>query len=184
MFPCAKAQFHAVTKTEVIIEKVQEIVLRAGREQGIEPVEVQLVGGGNNRVLRIFIDKPGSPGTPGEDAKPEGVTHADCEFISDYVGTVIDVEDIMPGGSYTLEVSSPGIERKLTTPRDFERHVNKKIKVALREPIDGHNAYEGLLAAFQDNVLILAPERKGKLLGGRVAIPLAAITKANLKFEW
>jgi ribosome maturation factor RimP len=165
--------YSAVSKTDIIIEKVQEIVLRAGRERGIEPVEVQLVGGGNNRVLRIFIDK-----------YPEGVTHSDCEFISDYVGTVVDVEDIIPGGSYTLEVSSPGIDRKLTTPRDFERHLNKKIKVALSEPIDGNNAYEGLLTAFEGNELIIAPERKGKLLGGRVAIPLAKVAKANLKFEW
>jgi ribosome maturation factor RimP len=171
-----------VAKTDDIIKKIEEIVLRAGRERGIEPVEVQLVGGGNNRVLRIYIDRPEAP--PNEDGTPAGVTHADCEFISEYVGTVIDVEDIMPGGSYTLEVSSPGIERKLTTARDFERHINKKIKLALRDPIVGKNAWEGLLTGFQDNTLTLQPERKGKPEGEPIAIPLTNITRANLKFEW
>lgn len=171
-----------MAKTDDIIQKIEEIVLRAGRERGIEPVEVQLVGGGNNRVLRIYIDRPEAP--PNEDGTPAGVTHADCEFISEYVGTVVDVEDLISGGAYTLEVSSPGIERKLTTARDFERHVNKKIKLSLREPIAGKNAWEGLLTAFQDGTLMLQPERKGKPDGEPVAIPLANINKANLKFEW
>jgi len=160
-----------VSKTEAIIAKVEEIVARAGVPEAIEPVEVQLVGGGNNRVLRIFIDKPG------------GVTHGDCQFISEYVGTVLDVEDVIPGGGYTLEVSSPGVERKLTTPRDFERHVDQKVKVVLKTPIDGNTVWEGKLTAFADGVLTVVPERKGQPLEP-VSIPIANISRANLKFEW
>ena len=83
-----------------------------------------MLGGGGSRVLRIFIDKP------------EGVTHADCEFISQNVGTILDVEDVIPGARYTLEVSSPGVERKLTKPREFERFVGQKVKVVLRQPVE------------------------------------------------
>src|SRR5689334_1050343 len=93
--------------------KVLNIAQRVGDSEGIEIVEVQLLGGGGSRVLRIYIDKP------------EGVTHADCENVSHQVGTILDVEDVIPGGKYTLEVSSPGVERKLTKPRDFERFLGK-----------------------------------------------------------
>lgn len=87
-----------------IIERVQEIAERVGADTGLEIVDVQLLGGGTNRVLRIFIDKP------------EGVTHADCEHISQHVGTILDVEDVIPGGRYTLEVSSPGGGAKALAP--------------------------------------------------------------------
>src|SRR5579864_9434892 len=69
---------------EAVIQKVQEIAERVGMSEGIEIVDVQLLGGGRSRVLRIFIDKP------------QGVTHADCEFITQQVGTILDVEDVVP----------------------------------------------------------------------------------------
>ena len=99
-----------------VVEKVREIAERVGASENIEIVDVQLLGGGNSRLLRIFIDKP------------EGVTHADCEFISQNAGTILDVEDVIPGGHYTLEVSSPGVERKLSQPKEFERFSGRKIK--------------------------------------------------------
>ena len=91
-----------MAQREDVIQKVLEIAERSAAREGIEVVDVELAGGGRNRVLRIYIDKPG------------GVTLDDCERISVQVGTVLDVEDVMPGGSYHLEVSSPGVERKLT----------------------------------------------------------------------
>jgi ribosome maturation factor RimP len=150
-----------------IIERVTEIVDRAGRADGIEAVEVQFVGAGKNRVLRIYIDKP------------EGVTHGDCEKISQYVGTILDIEDIVPGGSYTLEVSSPGVDRKLTRPKDFQRFIGRKIKVVLRAPVEGQKTLEGTLSAFDRGVLTLTPAR-----GGPLEIPLENLERANLKFEW
>src|SRR5678816_2706458 len=92
-----------------IVEKVREITERVGADTGLEVVDVQLLGGGGTRVLRIFIDKP------------EGVSHADCEYITQQVGTILDVEDVIPGGRYTMEDSSPGVERKLARPREVER---------------------------------------------------------------
>src|SRR5271157_3298790 len=103
-----------------VASKIEEIAQRVAQPEGLELVEVEVKGGGNSRFVRISIDKP------------EGVTHADCELVSHQVGTILDVEDVVPGGRYTLEVSSPGVERKLTRPRDFERFQGKKIKLALR----------------------------------------------------
>jgi ribosome maturation factor RimP len=150
-----------------IIDKVEEIVIRAGRENGIEPVEVRLVGSGNQRVLRIYIDKPA------------GVTHGDCEMISDYVGTVLDVEDVIPGGRYTLEVSSPGLERPLKQPKDYERYAGREVKVVLREPVEGNKVFEGKLASFAGGVVELQTAK-----GGSVSFPFEQVARAHLKFDW
>ncbi len=152
---------------EDVTAKVQEIAERVGASEGLEIVEVQLLGGGGARVLRIFIDKP------------EGVTHADCEMISQNVGTILDVEDVIPGAHYTLEVSSPGVERKLTKPRDFERFVGQKVKVALRQPVENQKHWMGKLTAFTEGVLTLEPSP-----GRSVQVPFENVEKANLKFEW
>jgi ribosome maturation factor RimP len=152
---------------EAIVEKVTEIARRVAAPEGLEIVEIQLAGGGSSRLLRIYIDKPG------------GVTHGDCEFVSQNVGTILDVEDVMPGGSYTLEVSSPGVERKLTLPKDFERFKGKKAKVILREPVENQRRWEGVLAGVDEGMVTLevGPARS-------VRFDLSKIERANLKFEW
>jgi ribosome maturation factor RimP len=152
---------------EEVTAKVLEIAERVGTSEGLEIVEVQMLGGGAARLLRIFIDKP------------EGVTHADCEMVSQNVGALLDAEDVIPGAHYTLEVSSPGVERKLTKPKDFERFVGKKIKVALREPLENQRHYMGMLTGFAEGILTLEPS-PGKI----VQVPLDQVEKANLKFEW
>ncbi len=150
-----------------VVEKVREIAERAGSGEGIEVVEVHLLGGGGTRVLRIFIDKP------------SGVTHADCEFMSQQVGTILDVEDVIPGGRYTLEISSPGVERKLSKPQDFERFVGQKVKVTLREPVADQRHWNGVLKSFTQGTITLEPAP-----GKQVEIPFDQVEKANLKFEW
>ena len=152
---------------EEVTAKVQEIAERVGASGGLEVVEVQMLGGGGARVLRIFIDKP------------EGVTHADCEMISHNVGTILDETDVIPGAHYTLEVSSPGVERKLSKPRDFERFVGQKVKVALREPVENQKHWMGTLKGFTEGILTLEPSP-----GKSVQFPLEQVEKANLKFEW
>ncbi len=86
---------------------------------------------------------------------------------------------MIPGDAYTLEVSSPGIERRLTKPRDFERVVGQKIKLTTLQPVDGHTSLEGKLEQVADGSLKVevAP-------GNLVQIPLQQVRKANLKFEW
>ncbi len=150
-----------------VVEKITELGERAARGTDIEIAEVQLRGGGNARLLRIYIDKPG------------GVTHGDCELISERLGKLLDEEDAVPGDHYTLEVSSPGVDRKLSRPRDFERVVGQKIRLAIREPIEGQTRFEGKLAQFAEGTLELetAP-------GHVVQVPLEQVQKANLKFEW
>jgi len=150
-----------------ILEKVREIAERVGADTGLEIVDVQLLGGGNNRVLRIFIDKP------------EGVTHADCERISQHVGTILDVEDVVPGGRYTLEVSSPGVERKLSRPREFERFIGQKVKIVLRQPVENQKLWVGALKSFAEGIVTLEPSP-----GKSVQFPLELVERANLKFEW
>jgi ribosome maturation factor RimP len=149
-----------------VASKIEEIAQRVVESEGMELVEVEVKGGGSQRMVRISIDKP------------EGVTHADCELVSQQVGTILDVEDVVPGGHYTLEVSSPGVERKLLKPRDYERFQGKKVKVSLREPIDGRRHWEGTLAGFENSTVTLqAPEKT-------IQFPFEQIQKANLKFEW
>jgi ribosome maturation factor RimP len=156
----------ATRARETVVEKVREIAERVGASEGIEIVDVELLGAGGNRMLRIYIDKP------------EGISHADCERISHDVGTILDVEDVVPGESYTLEVSSPGLERKLSRPRDFERFVGHKVKIVLREPVDNQRRWEGTLAGFASGVITLNAGSKS------IQFDLGQIEKANLKFEW
>lgn len=153
--------------SESIVAKVAEIAGRAGSGEGIEVVEVEFLGGGKNRLLRIYIDKPG------------GVSHADCEFMSQQVGAVLDVEDVVPGAAYKLEVSSPGVERKLVKPGDYERFAGQKIKVLLREPVDNQRRWEGTLVALSEGVVTLEPAP-----GKQIRFPLERVERANLKFEW
>jgi len=156
-----------MAQRESVTQRVLEIAERAASREGIEVVDVELLGGGRNRVLRIFIDKPG------------GVTLDDCELMSTQVGTVLDVEDVIPGGQYQLEVSSPGVERKLTKPREFERFIGHKIKVTLREPVENQSHWVGALTDFRGGIVTLEPSP-----GKTVQFPLETVQKANLKFEW
>ena len=152
---------------EAVASKIEEIAQRVTGSEGMELVEVEVKGGGNQRLVRVYIDKPG------------GVTHADCELVSQQLGTIMDVENVMPGGRYTLEVSSPGLERKLSKPGDYQRFQGKKVKVTLRDAIDGRRHWEGTLAGLEEGsvALEIEPEKT-------IRFPLDQVQKANLKFEW
>ena len=170
---CAQAHFFigkeamAQPNRDALIARITEIAERVGRSEGIDVVEVEFLGGGGSRMLRIYIDKP------------EGVSHGDCELVSHQVGTILDVEDIIPGARYTLEVSSPGVERKLTKPADFERFTGQKAKVVLADEIENQRHWVGTIRSLDGNVVTLEPS-EGKF----VQIPLNKVRKANLKFEW
>jgi ribosome maturation factor RimP len=169
----------AIAKEEVVA-KIAEIAERVADSEGIEIVDVQLLGAGRGRLLRIFIDRPAGDASVD---RPHGVSHADCEFISHQVGTILDIEDVIPGDSYTLEVSSPGLERKLSKAKDFERFVGQKAKVVLREPVENQRSWEGRLAGISQGVVALeiaALEPAGRV----IHFPLEQVQKANLKFDW
>lgn len=141
---------------------IQEIVTA----EGLELVDVELKGGLNHRILRIYIDKPA------------GVTHADCQRVSDQVGIELDVEGLVPG-AYTLEVSSPGLTRKLSGARDFEKSRGRVVKLQTKEPIDGLRSFRGVLAEF-DGQLLTVVHKNGKT----TRIPLLVVSKANLDVDF
>lgn len=157
----------ATAEIDGLIDRITGLGERATRDTGIEIASVEMRGGGKARLLRVYIDKPG------------GVTHGDCELVSERLGRLLDEEDVIPGDSYTLEVSSPGVERSLSKPRDFERVIGQTIRLAVREPINGQTRFEGKLAQFANETLELEIAA-----GERLSIPLQQIQKAKLKFEW
>lgn len=158
------------------LEHVRGIVDRVAGSLALEVVDLEFRGsGGKARMLRICIDKPG------------GVTHDDCANVSREVGTILDVEDAVPGGSYTLEVSSPGLDRRLSRAADFERFTGSRVKLVTRSPIDGNRFFEGRLLEFHDGRLVLDVTPVGKKKGGahppaerKLEIGLAEVEKANL----
>jgi ribosome maturation factor RimP len=166
------------------IEKVREIAERVAGSSGLEVVEVELRGGGKARMLRLVIDRPG------------GVTHEDCASMSREVGTILDVEDVIPGDSYTLEVSSPGLDRKLSKAADFERFVGSRVKLTTYAPVDGERRFEGKLEAFADGKLSLdvspankkskpkAAAAKAEPAAKKIEIDLKNVEKANLVPEF
>lgn len=148
----------------VDLDHVRAIAERVAASLGVEVVEIELRGGGSkSRMLRIFIDKPiglshkkDKPVSLSQEIdKPEGVTHEDCANLSREVSTIIDVEDAVPGGAYVLEVSSPGLDRKLFRPADFERFQGSKVKLTTREPVNGNRHFEGRLEHFEGGRLTL-----------------------------
>ncbi len=155
-------------KREETISKITAIAEQAAAPAGIEIVEVELKGSGRSHLLRIYIDRP------------EGVTHADCELVSRGVSAVLDEEDPIPG-SYELEVSSPGVERKLGKWQDWLRFSGKKVKVVLKEPLMPAEPkhFDGVISRAEDHTVTV------ELTGGReVTFPVEQVDRANLKFEW
>jgi len=147
------------------LEKIRAIAERVTASEGLALVDVELKGGRSQQLLRLYIDKPG------------GVSHADCQLVSEQVGTILDVEDVM-AGSYTLEVSSPGLDRKLTKPREFEYFTGRRARLVLREPLDEQRVLEGLLAG------LAAGRVRLDVGGGRIAeVDLSNIAKARLVAE-
>src|ERR1700686_1250456 len=125
------------------VERVREIAERVALSSGLEVVEVELRGGGKARMLRIVIDKPA------------GVTHEDCVHLSREMSPILDVEDVVPGSSYLLEVSSPGLDRKLLRAADYERFTGSRVKLTTRSPVAGNRHFEGRLESFQNGRLTL-----------------------------
>lgn len=145
--------------------RVREIAGRAAAEHGLELVHAELAGGARTPVVRIFIDKPG------------GVTHEDCSRVSEHVGTVLDVEDFIDS-AYTLEVSSPGLERGLYKRDDYERFAGRPARVKTRGAVGGQRNFRGRILAVEGDAVLFDDKTNG-----RVSIPLAEIAKANLEID-
>lgn len=145
--------------------RVQEIAERVAIDHGLELVHVEVAGPDNKPIVRVFIDKP------------HGVTHDDCSEVSTHMGTILDVEDFIHA-AYTLEVSSPGIERGLYKRADYERFAGSNAKLKTRQPINGQRNFRGRLLGLDGDDLIFDDRTNG-----RVQIPLDLVTKANLEVD-
>jgi ribosome maturation factor RimP len=170
------------------LDRVREIAERVAASSGLEVVDIEFRGSGNARMLRVFLDKPGAAtGDP-----LAGVTHGDCANFSREFGTILDVEDAI-SGSYTLEVSSPGLDRKLTKTAEFARFVGSRMKLMTRNPVNNNRFFEGRLESFKDGLLTLdlsvashKSRRKMKMgattteQGQKIGIEFANVEKANL----
>lgn len=149
----------------VDLEKIRAIAERVVTSEGLTLVDVELKGGRVNPLLRVYIDKP------------EGVSHAHCQLVSEQLSAILDVEDLFPA-SYLLEVSSPGLDRKLVKPRDFEHFAGRRARLVLREAIGQQKVVEGRLAGFEGGRV-----RMDLAEGGRAEFELANISKARLIVE-
>jgi len=164
------------------VDRVREIADRVAASRELEVVEVEILGGGKARMLRVFLDKPAAGNDP-----LAGVTHEDCANFSREFGTILDVEDVMPG-SYTLEVSSPGLDRRLVKAKDFTRFTGSRLKLTTRQAVNNNRHFEGRLESFQDGRLTLdlsiashkSRKKMGEVAGQKIEIEFANVEKANL----
>ena len=148
-----------------IEERVQAIAERVAIDRGLELVHAEVLGPENKPIVRIFIDKPA------------GVTHQDCAAVSLHVGTILDVEDFIHS-AYTLEVSSPGLDRGLYKPADYERFAGSLAKMKTHRPVGGQRNFRGRLLGLQGEEVLFDDRTSGQ-----VRVPLASIAKANLEID-
>ncbi len=167
------------------LEKIRDAAERVARSEGLEVVDVEWKIG-KQRFLRVYIDRV--PSKSGHAAGPEvtadpfpKISHADCERVSQQLSVILDVEELIPGPGYVLEISSPGMDRALKKPEDYERFAGRLAKVWTDQPVENAKYFEGRLHGLENGNVRL--ELKGK--DARVIeIPLPAIRKANLMVEF
>ena len=146
--------------------RLEQCIENVVQGQGYEFVEMEFRGAGKTALLRVFIDKPG------------GVSHSDCELVSEQVGTVLDVEDLIPS-SFTLEVSSPGLDRRLVRPDDYTRFAGKLARIQTRFALQHQKVFRGRLKGVQDGKILLETPA-----GGMLEIPVDVVAESRLEVDW
>jgi|SRR5262245_20253201 len=156
-----------------LIEQIRSMAGRVASSYGLEIFDVQYRREAAGMVLRIQIDRPGPAATA-----EESVSVDDCANVSRDLGAMLDVEDVVPS-AYTLEVSSPGLDRPLRKADDYRRFAGRRAKLVMREAVDGETFFRGTIGGVDDgHVLIDADDQK------RHRVPLSLITRANLEVEF
>jgi len=150
------------------LEQIRQLAQRVTDSEGLELLAVEWSGSPRQGMLRLIIDRP-----------ERGVGHQDCQTVSEQVGTLLEVEDLMPG-PYLLEVASPGLDRQLYKPADYERFQGRRVKVRLKRrlPDLGGRRFTGSLAGVAEGVVIFEVE------GRTLRIPYENIDRANLIAEF
>lgn len=155
------------------LARIREIAERVAGSFGLEIFDVELKREGRQHVLRVVLDKPGSGATP-----EESVSVEDCANVSRDLDAILDVEDPVPSG-YTLEVSSPGLDRPLRQAADYQRFVGRRAKIVLSEPVGRQTAFAGVLRGLEGDEVLF--ESEGRRL---VRLPLGLISRARLDVEF
>jgi ribosome maturation factor RimP len=152
-------------KTQSIVKQVENLVEPILEEMGYELVDVEYVSIYGRWILRLFVDKEG------------GVTIGDCARISEELGDLIDVKEIIRH-EYNLEVSSPGLDRPLKKEKDLSRALGKRVKIRMTTPLEGRRNFTGVLLRYGDGILHLEVD------GQEVALSWPDVAKANLIYEF
>ena len=148
-----------------VVSRLEELIQPLMEAQGVELVELQYGRPKRGRAtLRLFVDRPG------------GISIEELARISRMVGGLLEVHDVIPG-SYTLEVSSPGLTRALKKPEDYQRYVGRLVRVTTRAPWEGRQVHRGILQGLEDDQVCL---KEGESV---VCIPLSEIAKARLDLD-
>lgn len=198
------------------LEQIRRVADRVAKSQHLEVVDIQFAGGGKQRVLRISIEKDGVErarlaagydsaaadevsGLPGHQGdRPVAldqlawVTHEDCERFSRDFGALLDVEELAPASTYTLEVSSPGLDRELKSPADYQRFLESTVRVQTFDPVEGSRHWQGRLSGVETDRIVLnlaAIDRRSRKKGVALAeksigVAFSNIEKANLVPEF
>src|SRR5437762_13378027 len=140
-----------------VAERIREFAEQVAIDHGVELVHVELIGPEGHPTVRVFIDKPG------------GVTHEDCSDVSNHLGTMLDVEDFIHS-AYTLEVSSPGLERGLYRRADYERFAGQLARLKARQPVNGQRNFRGRIVRLEGDDVVFDDRTNG-----RVRVPFAQI---------
>ena len=156
-----------------VVDRVREVARPVAAGYGLEIFEVQFRREGGGMVLRVLIDRPG-PAARAE----ESVSVEDCAKVSRDLSALLDVEDVV-AAAYTLEVSSPGLDRPLRNFDDYRRFAGRRAKVVMREPVDGQAYFKGRLDGVEAGAVMIVGED-----GRRHRIPVDLITRANLEVEF
>lgn len=155
------------------LERVRELAARVAGARGLDIFDVDLRREGGQQVLRVVVDRPGPAATP-----EESVSIDDCARVAEELGTLLDVEDVIPA-AYTFEVSSPGLDRPLRHADDYRRFAGRWAKIVTTEPVNRQTAFSGRIQGVEGDDVLFESEGKKP-----VRLPLRLIARARLEVEF
>jgi ribosome maturation factor RimP len=148
-----------------VLDKISALARGTAETHGLDLVDVELFRAGRHRMLRVYI------------GKAAGVSVEDCARVSRDLSTLLDADDVLSGDVYTLEVSSPGLDRPFKTIADWRRNLSREVRVTCREPVEGKFQHQGLLTTVDENAVQLASG------GKEIRIPLSQVALAKLEIK-
>ena len=185
--------FISAENDPVDLQKIREIAERVAESNGLEITDLEFRGGSGKagRLLRIFIERNAAGRKALQEQAADlpnvnmdwlaGVTHEDCALYSQEVSTILDIEDAVAGGAYTLEVSSPGLDRPLRGEADYRRFLGRRARISSYEPVEGRRHWTGRLVSVEDGAVNLDLEHED---GAPARIPLDKIAHGRLEVEF